>query len=978
MTLPAVAAMASLVLAAAAQPASDASDLAGRVVFTGLAVPGATVTASRGERTVSIVADDDGAFRFAGLEDGAWTVRVEMRGFTTVSRDVTLPLIEPPLVVALTMLRYEDIVQPGPSPAVTPTPAAPAPAGATEPPPDAADVINGSVSNGAASPFAQPRAFGNNRPRQRALYTGGASAAIGNSAWDAAPFSFGGSTAPTPSYGDVQLGFTLGGPLKIPWLVSSGPNMFLAVQHAVTHNVTTQSAVMPTAAERAGDFSQSGSVVHDPRTGEPFPGNVIPFDRLSPPAAALLAYYPLPNGAPSSGGNYQTSVVSSARQEGLQFGLSKGVTRRDTIDGTIAFRYTVTDATTLFNFEDESTQSSVNATLNWAHRFSTRISTRLRYQFTRGATTVTPFFANRTNVSGEAGIAGNDQSPANWGPPTLSFPDVAGLTDVATERSVTDAHAAGAELLVRHGRHNITMGGDVRHTGFDVSSHPNPRGTLAFTGAVTGEALADYLIGVPATSSIAYGDADTHLRGNAFDAYAADDWRLSAGVTMNVGVRWEYEAPFTETSGRLANLDVAPGFAAVSPVVATDPVGAITGASYPASLVRPDKRGIEPRLAVSWRPVLGSTFVVRGSYGLYRNLGVYQPLALLLAQQPPLSTTFSIHNSLATPLTLANPFPASVPGTANTFAVDPDFRPGHAHTWQVSAQRDFPASLTVIATYLGSKGSQLMQAFLPNTYPLGADNPCPLCPSGFVYVTSTGRSLRNAMQLVVRRRLHNGLTASMTYTLAKATDDAATFSNTTVAPSSLAIAQNWLDLGAERGPSSFDQRHLMAVQFQYTTGVGVAGGTLVDGFWASLFKDWTITSQLTTGSGLPFTPVSFLGIAGTGVIGVRPRLTGVSIEPTAAGSYANPAAYATPSLGTWGDAGRNSVRGPAQFSLDLSVARVFRVGGRVTLEWSIAATNVLNRVTYSTIDTVVTSSLFGLPTLANPMRRIHTTLRWRF
>ena len=170
----------------------------------------------------------------------------------------------------------------------------------------------------------------------------------------------------------------------------------------------------------------------------------------------------------------------------------------------------------------------------------------------------------------------------------------------------------------------------------------------------------------------------------------------------------------------------------------------------------------------------------------------------------------------------------------------------------------------------------------------------------------------------------------------------------------------------------------MSVQFQYTSGVGATGGTLVDGVWGTLFKDWTIGSQLTAGSGLPFTPVSFVAVAGPGFVGVRPRLTGVSPAPVQDGSYANPAAYATPSPGTWGDAGRNSIRGPAQFSLDASVARVFRLRGRLNLEWRVAATNVLNRVTFATINTVITSPQFGQPTLANPMRRLQATLRLRF
>src|SRR4029453_2458134 len=105
--------------------------------------------------------------------------------------------------------------------------------------------------------------------------------------------------------------------------------------------------------------------------------------------------------------------------------------------------------------------------------------------------------------------------------------------------------------------------------------------------------------------------------------------------------------------------------------------------------------------------------IIRASYGMYRNLGVYQPLAILLTQQPPISNTFAVENSAETPLTLANPFPSSPPTPSNTFAVDPTFRPGYAHTWQASVQRDFPASMTIIAAYLGARGTQLMTGVPP-------------------------------------------------------------------------------------------------------------------------------------------------------------------------------------------------------------------------------------------------------------------------
>src|SRR5262249_37809232 len=149
-----------------------------------------------------------------------------------------------------------------------------------------------------------------------------------------------------------------------------------------------------------------------------------------------------------------------------------------------------------------------------------------------------------------------------------------------------------------------------------------------------------------------------------------------------------------------------------------------------------------------------------------------------------------------------------------------------------------------------------------------------------------------------------------------------------------AIAQDWLDLGAEHAPSNFDQRHLLTAQLQYTSGVGVAGGSLIDGIRGALFKGWTVTSQLTSGSGLPLTPIYLTSVPGTGVTGtIRADLTGAPTD--ASGFYANPVAFAPPSAGHWGTAGRNSIRGPAQFSLNASLGRSFLWGDRLTLDWRI-------------------------------------------
>ena len=1000
-----------------------ATEYYGQVAFGGVAVPGASVTATQGDTELTTSTDAQGLFRLADIPDGAWTIHVRMRGFADLVREITIGPDAQPAMWELSLLPFEEIARGLPPPparaaraadssgqpadtrtqptvavapqtgfqraGVTP-PQAPRQAAASPPddaPADAAAaadgfLINGSVNNGAASPFAQPAAFGNNRRRPGALYNGMVGGLFSNSFWDARPYSMTGVPTPRPDYYNVHLLGTFGGPVKVSRL-RNPLNLFVGFQRVADDTAITQPGLMPTALERSGDFSQSRDAsgrplqIVDPVTGLPFAGNVIPRDRISPQASSLLGFYPQPTRESDGRYNYEVPILSVMRQESLQTRLTQNVNPRNQVFGNVSYQRTTTDSNTLFGFEDQNRSSGVDAQVNWNHRVAQLTSLRLRYQFTRQTTETRPYFAYRSNVSGDAGIEGNNQDPVNWGPPSLSFASgLAGLSDALPRFTRNQTNTVGSDWLMSRGRHNFTIGGDVRRNHVDILSQQDPRGGFAFTGSLTGADFADFLLGIPSTSQIAYGNADKYLRGFSYDGYVTDDWRVGPSLTITLGARWEYESPLSERFGRLVNLDIAPGFKAISPVLATDPNGSLSGQSYPSSLMRADWGGLQPRLAVALRPVPGSSVVVRAGYGIYRNTNVYQSIATLMAQQPPLSQALSIANSPQNPLTLANGFVAPAGQTLNTFAVNPDFRIGSAHNWQVSIQRDLPASLTVNATYLGTRGTGLIQELLPNTYPPGFVDPCATCPSGFVYLVSGGSSSRHAGQVQLRRRLRNGLTASVQYTLSKAIDDAASYAGANL--SGTAFAQNWLDLEAERGPSSFDQRHLVSMQFQYTTGVGVAGGALVDGWRGSLLKGWTITGQLTTGSALPVTPYYLATTPGTGFTGaIRASLTGAPAEAPA-GYYLNPAAYTTPPSGQWGDAGRNSARGPAQFALNAGVTRTFPWGGRMNMDWRIDATNVLNQVTYSSVNTLVSSPQFGLPSATNQMRRVQTSLRVRF
>jgi hypothetical protein len=997
-----------------------AAQYRGQVIFNGLPVPGATVTATQGTTKVSTVTDATGAYNFAELADGAWTVSVAMQCFETVTKDVTVAASMPAGAWELKLLPLDAIeAQAKVQAPVIPASAAPAAAaaGPAKPKAEAGEetkpvaarsnndndglLINGSSNNAASSPFALAEAFGNMRNGGRGLYTGGLGVIVDNSALDARPYSISGLETAKPAYSQVTGVFTLGGPIRIPHLLRRGPTFFVVYQWRRNSNTSVYPGLVPDAAERVGDFSgltdASGQPleIYDPATGLPFPENQVP---VSPQAQALLAYYPLPNVTGNPAYNYQIPVLSGNHQDAMQTRLDKSIGHRDDLSGTFAFQSTRSDSSNLFGFTDKTAVLGLKTDVNWSHRFGREMIIKTEYSFSRLRTEVNPYFANRANVSGSAGITGNDQDPLDWGPPALNFSSgVAGLSDGISSRDRNETNAVSVSVNFDKMRHYWTFGGDYRRQEFNYLAQQNPRGAFTFTGAATqdlvngvstgGSDFADFLLGVPDTSSIAFGNADKYFRERVYDAYATDDFRVNPELTVNAGVRWEYGAPITELFDRLVNLDVDGDFAAVAPVLASAPTGALTGTRYPSSLIRPDKSIVEPRIGLSWRPLPGSSIVVKAGYGIYSDTSVYQATALALAQQSPLSKSLSVENSAACPLTLANGFTGCATTTANTFAVDPNFRVGTAQSWQLSVQSDLPAAMQLTATYNGIKGTHGVQQFLPNTYPIGAVSPCADCPVGFTYRTSGGNSIREAGTVQLRRRLRAGFTATLQYTYSKSIDDDAQLggagpvtseASSTAAPTAV-IAQNWLDLRAERGLSTFDQRHLLNFQAQYSSGMGLHGGTLMNGWRGALLKQWTILTKITAGTGLPESPIYLAAVPGTGVTGsIRPDVTGASVHAAPAGLNLNPAAYTAPAPGAWGTAGRNSITGPDQFSLNASLARSFRVKARYNLDLRVDSTNLLNHAVFTSWNTTINNSQFGLPVAANAMRSLEATLRLRF
>ena len=372
------------------------------------------------------------------------------------------------------------------------------------------------------------------------------------------------------------------------------------------------------------------------------------------------------------------------------------------------------------------------------------------------------------------------------------------LTDgqYASNRNLTNAY--NAEIFWNRGRHAITFGGDYRRQQFNVLSQQDARGAFTFTGSATGSDLADFLLGIPHASSIAFGNADKYLRATGADAYIDDDWRLSPGLSREAGCALGVRG----ADHRVVRTSREPRR------------GAGVHRGQPGRRRRSGRRAHRPALsrfadacgparhsAAPRRRVASGAGIVARRPRRLRRVPQHQRLpadrdadgaAAAAVEDVRASRTASRIRSRS-----RTDSSRSRASRSNTFAVDPDFRIGYAQNWQASVQRDLPASLTVLATYLGTRGSHLMQEFLPNTYPAGAANPCPACPAGFVYLTSNGRSTRHAGQIQVRRRLRNGLTATVQYQLAKASDDAGAF--TGVSLNGAAIAQDWRNLGGRVG-----------------------------------------------------------------------------------------------------------------------------------------------------------------------------------
>jgi hypothetical protein len=839
----------------------------------------------------------------------------------------------------------------------------------------------GLFGGGGPGGFGGPGGPGGGRGNFRGFNPGQPHGAIfwsgSNSALNAEPFSLRGQSQEQPASGTNRFGLTFMSAPYLPGLTkpSGKDSIFLTLSGQRSSSPSDQYATVPTDDEREGSAVDQAKALLCPKSQAsalkctPY----IPYANLIGDTQNYHLLTTSQSNSTQAGVRYMRSLGKNATLTGNRR-RTQNQGLRQSVNGNYNWSRSAQDDVNLLprlGGKGSSNSNSIQAGYTIGFHKVTNI---FNVNWNRATSQTTNFFTNKTDIANGPngiGIQGTDSSPLNYGLPNIVISNFSGISQQQANFSVTQTISASETLSWMHGKHNLRFGGDYRRVHRDFLGGSNSTGTFYFTGTYTGSALADFLAGNAQETTIDAAAAKTYLRQNVTDFYATDDWRLRSYLTLNYGLRYEYFSPFTEKDEHLAVVSTNPdgGFTQVAEVQA----GVETN-KLPDSLVYPFRTGFAPRLGAALR--LPQHTVVRGGFGLNYTNSQYATFASTMARQPMVKDASFVNeqtNEAATAgaLTLANGF--SSPDATGNYALDPHYRLPYVMAWNVDVQKTLLWGLMMNAGYNGSRGNRLDITSAPR-----------LTSSShiFNYEQAAAFSRFNAGTLRVNKRMSKGLGLGANYQYAHSIDNAGSVGGT-----STVVAQNWQDLKAEEGNSSFDVRHSVSGNYVYELPFGKDKQWLTTGTAAHVFEGFLISGNFTFATGTPLTPSYQAdstdvarGTAGT----LRPdRATanGKFVSITAGGGsqkkWFNTAAF-TPPAGTYGTASRNSIPGPGTVSNSMSLSKTVSTGDTRSMEMRATANNVFNTVQYAGVDTNVDSLTFGQVTSTSSMRSFSFSARYRF
>jgi hypothetical protein len=790
-----------------------------------------------------------------------------------------------------------------------------------------------------------------------------------------------------------QFGGTLGGPV-----VKGKTFFFLSYEGLRLAQQVTALTTVPTAAMKAGDFSSLSNLpspvrVLDPATGQSFPvSNVIPQSRISPVGQALIGYYPAPTfptlagKAPSN--NYAFNAIRTEALNQYSGRIDHTFSTKDSLYGTVN------------HFDDPSFEPSnsicgarvipgfgCNAGLTAqlygvveTHIFAPTLLNELHLGFNR---------LRQPRIQEDASINFNQQfgiqsffgtAPNNGGLPSTTVTNYAALgggTNPPQDRA-DNTYQIVDSLIWTHGRHNMKFGTDLSTFQSNFYYLNNSRGSLTFSSTSSGPtstyALADLLLGLPASTSRNPIAPNVYFRTASAAVYAQDDFKLSSSLTINYGLRWEYFVPVHDKWGHNSSLDPATGLL-VYPGLA----------SYPQYLYQSDGTDFAPRLGFAWRPFNDAKTVVRGGSGVFYNSQATNNGLFGLMVNPPFRNPQTFTSSKDVPVTLANPFPAASAASSTTLtAINRDFRTATVAQWSLGVQRAITPNLVLDVTYFGSKGTHL-----PITYNLNQPLPGPGTVAqvnarrpypafgNIGWIESVANSDYQSLAAKLEKRYSNGLSFLASYTFGKSIDNAPGISTSSAASKS--TAQNSLNLRGERGLSDFDARNRFVFSPAYDLPFGKGRSFVSDGAWSRIVGGFQVSGILTLQTGNPLTPVYSGNISNTFTSSDRPNVAGdPNSGPKTIAEYFNVAAFVRPPANSFGNAGRNMIRGPGFKNVDFALSRNFRLTEKVGVQFRGEFFNAFNHPNFGFPNTTADTTSFGTVTTALDPRQVQIAARVTF
>ncbi len=756
-----------------------------------------------------------------------------------------------------------------------------------------------------------------------------------------------------PKLRQNQFGGAFGGPIR-----KDRTFFFLSYQATRIRSAPTASSVfVPTEAERRGDYSQSSRKPRDPLTGKPFPGALIPASRFDPVAAAFLERYVplpnLPNGQFSSNNEQDTNADQGLLRIDHSFSASHNMFVRSFHD---AQRTVLTETLPVFRNRQEFRAWNLSLGDNLILR-PTLVNT-----FTIGMnrTSSHPGPGNRfrwRDLGAAIPLAVPEDDPTNS---RLRVANAFGFTQrVNLELPRTVVYLRDSMSYV-HGKHMLKWGFEARHlqeirrTNFVVD------GSFVFTGQFSRVPVADFQLGLPARFQQLANIAEGLARNLNVSWYLQDDWKLTPRLTLNLGLRYEPFFPMVDQRDRRSTFRAGQQ----STVFPTAPTGLVFvgDEGIHRGIVPNQWNRFAPRAGLAWDITGKGKTSLRVGYGIYYDAA--PTLQNNLANQP-----FTLQYNIIAPPSLSDPYGSTVPeipyyppetpeerARARFFppirvaGFDAGFRNPYAQQYNVSFEHQIEKYTKVTIAYVGSKGTHLFVPLERNAavYGPGATlrNTNARRPyKGFqsiVHFTSASTSSYNALQVSVNRRFAQGFTLLANYTWAKSID---TRSDNLLNPN-VTGPQNPYDLRSERAVSDFDITHAFVNSFVWE--IPWLGGA--PGWRGFLLGGWQLSGIAILRTGRPVHILTGRDNSLTGVGKDRPDLVGdwrlPEDRPRAEKiqEYFNRSAFAPNRPGTFGNLGRNPIRGPGYVNFDFSLVKSFPVGERVHLQFRAEVFNAFNNV----------------------------------